>query len=213
LPPETTATTTFPAHVEVAQRVDRERPRGLEHHALDVQHLHDRRADAVLRRDHHLLDPVPGERRVVQLADPRHRRAVDEVVDLRQRHRPARRQRAGKRRRARGLDEAHGDPRRARGEDRHHPGRQPAAADRQHDQVGHDALGQLVEDLGGAGCLALDHVGVVEGRQEDGAGLGAMGLRRGERVVEIVADHADLDAARRRTAGSCRSSAAASSPA
>ena len=39
--------------------------------------------------------------------------------------------------------------------------------------------GSCVEDLERDGRLALDDVGVVEGRQEERAGLGGEGLRRG----------------------------------
>ena len=55
LPPETTATTVRPsiAFSRSLERVDRQRAGRLEHHALDVQHLDHRRADAVLRREQH----------------------------------------------------------------------------------------------------------------------------------------------------------------
>ena len=53
--------------------------------------------------------------------------------------------------------------------------------------------GQLVEDLGRDARLALDHVCVVERRQEPRARLGGKRLRRLQRVVDIVAQQPDLD--------------------
>src|SRR4029078_12617367 len=127
------------------------------------------------------------------VADPRHRGAVDEVVDLRQRHLLARLQRPAHARAADGLDEAGGGRGGERGEEPDDAGGEAAAADRDDDGVG--GAGELLDDLEAAGRLALYDVGVVEGRQKGGAGLDGESLRRGQGGVEIVADEADLDPA------------------
>ena len=139
------------------------------------------------------------QHREVEVADARHRRAVDEVVDLRQGHQRARLERA-----RRGSAAPSGSTRRTAAAGAsgvghlHHARGEAAAADGDHQEVGG---GELVEDLERAGRLALDHVGVVEGRQEEGAGLGGEGLGGAQRLVEIVADEADLDPAAAELAG------------
>jgi hypothetical protein len=74
---------------------------------------------------------------------------------------------------------------------RDHARRQAAAAHRQHEAIGRapELLHHLDRDRG----LPLDHVRVVEGRQEMRAGLGAFRLGRRQRLVEEVAGQHDLD--------------------
>ena len=57
--------------------------------------------------------------------------------------------------------------------------------------IGH--LPQFFEDFDGDGGLPFDHVSIVEGGQEVTALFGTELLRRGKRIVEIVALEFDLD--------------------
>ena len=134
-----------------------------------------------------------GQHPVVEIADPRHGGAVDEIVDLGQCHRRARLERALEARGATWLDEADRRPRRRGAQDLHAARREPAAAHGQHHDVGRNPLGQLREDLACTARLALDDIGIVERRQEDRARLCAEILCRLQRVVEIVAHQPDLD--------------------
>ncbi|MNY23379.1 hypothetical protein D3C86_1570430 [compost metagenome] len=71
------------------QRRDRQRARGLEHDTLDVQHVDDRHADRVFRKQHDLVGREAAKSRKIQIADPPDSCAIDEVVDLVERDKTA----------------------------------------------------------------------------------------------------------------------------
>jgi hypothetical protein len=105
----------------------------------------------------------------------------------------ARLERPAEARGAGGLDQAHLGGGGELGCDLDEAGGEAAAADRDDEEI--RGAGELVEDLERDRRLALDHVGVVEGRQEQGAHLGGEGLRSLQRRVEVVADQPGLDPA------------------
>src|SRR5438874_2452781 len=71
----------------------------------------------------------------------------------------------------------------------------PAAADRQHDQLG---VGRLLGELEPDRALTGDHDLVLERVHERGAGLGRVGPSELERVLERVAAQLDAAAVRQR---------------
>ncbi len=76
---------------------------------------------------------------------------------------------------------------------------QAAAADRQDHHVGRAA--KLLQQLDGNRGLTLDHVGIIEGRQEMCLPFGAIGLGGGKCLVEVVARQLDPDVVAAKDAG------------
>ena len=156
-----------------------------------VQHLQHGDADAVLgcRKDGRGVGR--GEAGKGRLPHPRDGGAIDEAVDLVQRHRPPGLQRGGETRPARGFDIAEGHVRRRLRQIACDTGRQSAAADRQDDQIG--GRPHLRQHLHPHARLPLDHVGIIEGGEEPGVLLDGEHLCRRERLVEIVPGQPDFD--------------------
>src|SRR6056297_2133767 len=143
------------------QDIQRQRPGGLQHDALVVQHFLNGDADPVFRRKQDggrvdVLERVEG-----QTTDAGHGGTVHEGVRDRHLHRRTRLQRRRQTRTAAGLDQNHVAHGVRRPEITDHPRRKAAAAHRQDQNVGRSA--KLLHHLDGDGGLPLDpHV--IEGQ-------------------------------------------------
>ena len=172
--------------VEVVERGGGQRARGLGDDAVGLVEVEHLGAHPALVHRAQLHARVPHQREG-GLAHPAHGGAVDERVELRERHRLTRRHRRRHARGARGLHADHPDA----GVRGAQPGRdargQPTAADRHHDDVGRPA--QLLDDLNADRALARDRAEVVERGHDRGAGvLGVLRGGRGGVVVRVALD-------------------------
>ncbi|MEZ0004273.1 hypothetical protein ABIA18_006070 [Sinorhizobium fredii] len=146
---------------------------------------------AVFGEKHHLFRRKAAERREIEIADPAHRRAVDEIVHLIECHDTARLKAAPQARRALRLAKHELIGRQGIAEIAGHPGRQSAAADGQHDKIGDRAVRQLLDDFRRDARLSLDDVGVVEWRHHDAGDRLDVVARGLVALVENIADEAD----------------------
>ena len=177
---------------KILERVDRQRAGRLQHDALDVEHVDDRRADAVLGDQAHRLGRKMLEVAERLAADFGDCRAIDEIVDFGEFHAPPRLKALLEARRTRRLAEHEARLAALLQEIARDACRQPAAADRQHHDVGRTAARHLVRYLVADRRLPLDDVLVVEWRHHMAAARLAEGDRGAVAIVEEVADQPDL---------------------
>jgi hypothetical protein len=126
-----------------------------------------------------------GQRGIGQRSRPLHRRAIDELVDMVQRHRLAGGQRGHHRSGAGRLDTQHRGVGRPLGEIGGDAGDAPATADRDHHQVGLPyELSELIEHFDGNCALTGHGAWVVIRRHQRGAG--ALDVRQRRLGGQIV---------------------------